>query len=116
MPARPLLLAVYDAVRMPPWNESIDAMLMILPPRPACTSACATACARKNGVFRFTFSAASQSSSLNVERIVAPDDAGVVHQDVDAAGGLDRLRDDVGRLVLALEIRMQRDETCVPPP
>src|SRR5678815_4238166 len=66
MPARPLLLAVYDAVRMPPWNESIEAMLMILPPRPACTRCFATACARKNGTLRLRFIAASQSSSLKV--------------------------------------------------
>ena len=30
-PATPLLLAVYEATRMPPWNESIEATLMILP-------------------------------------------------------------------------------------
>src|SRR4030095_9352636 len=66
MPARPLLLAVYEATRMPPLKESIEAMLMILPPRPACTRCFATACARKNGTLRLRFSGASQSSSLKV--------------------------------------------------
>ena len=37
---------------MPPWNESIDAMLMILPPLPCLIIWRTTACERKNGVER----------------------------------------------------------------
>ena len=48
---------------MPPWNDSIEAMLMILPP-PAGIMWRAAACERKNTDFRFTSSTASQSASV----------------------------------------------------
>src|SRR5690606_4018400 len=63
MPAIALLEAVYEGTRMPPWNESIEAMLMILPPpwamkwRPA-------ACDRKKADLMLTFITSSQSCSL----------------------------------------------------
>ena len=61
----PLLLAVYEATRMPPWKDSIDAMLMILPPRPSASIAFAAAWARKKADLRLTSITASQSASLN---------------------------------------------------
>src|SRR5687768_17258197 len=63
MPASPLLLAVYDGTRMPPWNESIEAMLMILP-RPAAIIFLPTACDRKKALLRLTSITSSQSCSL----------------------------------------------------
>src|SRR5262245_1674562 len=62
-PAIPLLLAVYEGTRMPPWKDSMDAMLMILPP-PLGIMWRAAACDRKNTDFRFTSSTASQSASV----------------------------------------------------
>ena len=55
---------MYEATRIPPWNESIEAMLMILPPRPVRSMCRAAACARKKTDFRFTFITASQSASV----------------------------------------------------
>ncbi len=64
MPATPLLAAVYDGTMIPPWNESIEAMLMILPP-PCGTMTCAAACDRKKAAFRLIARTSSQSVSLN---------------------------------------------------
>jgi hypothetical protein len=66
MPTTPLLLAVYEGTRTPPWNDSIDATLMILPPLPCAMNCRATAWAKKNTVFRLRSMTSSQSFSLNL--------------------------------------------------
>ena len=48
---------------MPPWKESIEAMLMILP-RPCAIMWRPAACAKKNADLRLVSITASQSSSL----------------------------------------------------
>ena len=63
MPAIPDLLAVYEGTRMPPWNDSIDAMLMILPP-PFAMKCLPAAWHMKNADLMFTFITSSQSCSL----------------------------------------------------
>ena len=51
----------------------------------AARSACrATACDRKNTLFKLTLSTSSQSCLVEVQRVVAANDAGVVDEDVDA--------------------------------
>src|SRR5690606_27774474 len=63
MPAMPLLDAVYEGTRMPPWNESIEAMLMILP-RPRAMKWRPAACDMKKADLMLTFITSSQSFSL----------------------------------------------------
>ena len=60
---------------MPPWKLSIDAMLMILPPFLSATHCLATACERKNTIFSFRKSTASQFSgvtSMASHRLMIP--------------------------------------------
>ena len=64
-PASPLFAAVYEGTRMPPWNASSEAMLMILPREPCAIMRLATACERKNALLRLTSITASQSPSVN---------------------------------------------------
>ncbi|MNV70552.1 hypothetical protein D3C71_1635240 [compost metagenome] len=64
MPAMPLLLAVYDGTRTPPWKDSIEAMLMILP-LPWAMKCLPAACEMKNADLMLTFITSSQSCSLN---------------------------------------------------
>ncbi|KAG1484698.1 hypothetical protein G6F53_014021 [Rhizopus delemar] len=63
MPAIPLLLAVYDGTRIPPWNASIEAMLMILP-WPCSMKWRPAACEMKKADLMLTFITSSQSCSL----------------------------------------------------
>src|SRR5690606_32390050 len=63
MPAMPLLEAVYEGTRMPPWNDSIEAMLMILP-LPWAMKWRPAACDMKNADLMLTFITSSQSFSL----------------------------------------------------
>src|SRR5947209_4623265 len=63
-PSRPLFAAVYAATRMPPWNESMEAMLMMRPPLLRRTSRRAKSRERAKTDRRFTSITASQSSSL----------------------------------------------------
>ena len=83
---------------------------MILPPRPACTSARATACARKNGTLRFTSITASQSSSLKVSASSRRMMPALLTRISTRPASLDGLRDDVRGFVAALQVRVHRVE------
>ena len=69
---------------MPPWNESIEAMLMILPP-PAGIMWRAAACERKNTDLRFTSMHRVPVGLGEIDGVVAADRAGVVDENVQAA-------------------------------
>ena len=53
---------------MPPWNESIEAMLMILPGDLRATSSAAKRWLRRKAPFRLTLSTSVQSASENSSR------------------------------------------------
>ena len=70
---------------MPPWKDSIEAMLMILPPRPAPIHAAADRLGQEEGGLQVDVHHLVPVLLGEVERVGAADDAGVVDQDVDAA-------------------------------
>ena len=80
---------------MPPWKESIEAMLMILPPGPCLTICARHGLAQEEHGFEVDVHHVVPVLLGELERSVAPDDAGVVDQDVDAAVGLDHLPHDL---------------------
>ena len=72
------------ATRMPPWKDSSEAMLTILPAARAAKAPPGEGLAsRKNSVFRLTSITSSQSALGEVDRVGAADDAGIVDEDVD---------------------------------
>ena len=94
-PATACLLAVYPGTRTPPWNESIEATLMILP-LPWATK-------RRGGGLRQVEHGVQVDRQhvvpvrgLMFQQRCAPDDPRIVDQDVDAPEGVD---DGLDRLV-----------------
>ena len=61
-PATACLLAVYPGTRIPPWNDSIEATLMIFP-LPWATKRLAAACDRWKTASRLIASTSSQSEA-----------------------------------------------------
>ena len=70
-------------MRMPPWKERSEAMLMILPPPSSASMVRATACDRKKVGLEIDVHHVVPILLGEVDGIGAADDAGIVDQDVD---------------------------------
>jgi hypothetical protein len=95
---------------MPPWKDSIEAMLMILPPRPPATQVLGHGLAEEEHGLQIGVHHRVPVVLGEVDAVGAADDAGVVDQDVDLAERGDGLVDHALDRLDRAEVGLDRQE------